>query len=105
MLSPVLCLDAAPDAAAPRLATAGGSGGLLSDASISLWRVDPRSEADDAGDSQPLDLSTRLSTKRPREHASPERAEGSSEGHVDAAPAAMADPALTCLPCGSGAGE
>ena len=41
VLSPMLCLKAAVDAPAPRLATAGGSGGLISDAGIFLWRVEP----------------------------------------------------------------
>ena len=47
VLSPVLCLDAAPPVAcaaaggAPRFATGGGSGSLMSDASVALWRVEP----------------------------------------------------------------
>ena len=47
VLSPVLCVKAAPASAAasaPRLATAGGSGGIISDASISLWQVAPRTD-------------------------------------------------------------
>lgn len=42
VLSPVLCADAAPGAASPRFATSGGSGGLVSDATVSLWRVEPK---------------------------------------------------------------
>ena len=38
VLSAVLCVGAAPDSG--RLATAGGSGGLISDANISLWRLE-----------------------------------------------------------------
>ena len=40
VLSPVLSIEAAPDATTPRLASGGGSGGLMSDASVSLWRMD-----------------------------------------------------------------
>lgn len=39
MLDPLLCVKAAQDGATPRLAAAGGSGGLISDARISLLRL------------------------------------------------------------------
>ena len=44
VLDAVLCIQAAPDAALPRLAAGGGSGGLISDASISLWRLEVNDE-------------------------------------------------------------
>ena len=44
VLSPVLCVDVAPDAAPPRLASGGGSGGLLSDATVALWRLDSKED-------------------------------------------------------------
>ena len=50
MLSPVLCIAAAPEyapgsnAALPQFATGGGSGELISDASVTLWRVGEPSE-------------------------------------------------------------
>mmetsp|Transcript_10832 Transcript_10832/g.18164 ORF Transcript_10832/g.18164 Transcript_10832/m.18164 type:complete len:372 (-) Transcript_10832:299-1414(-) len=44
VLSELLCVKVAPDGAMPRLATAGGSGGLISDASISLWHLEANDE-------------------------------------------------------------
>lgn len=40
LASALLCVKVAVDAPSPRLATAGGSGGLISDASISLWHLE-----------------------------------------------------------------
>ena len=40
VLSTLLCVEAATDDPTARLATAGGSGGLISDASIALWRLE-----------------------------------------------------------------
>ena len=49
VLSALLCVKASVGSGAPRLATAGGSGGLISDASISLWLLE---EGDGAGSEQ-----------------------------------------------------
>ena len=48
MLSALLCVQAAPDAASPRVAAAGGSGGLVTDAGISLWQLEDVSDEDAA---------------------------------------------------------
>ena len=44
VLSPLLCVDAAADGASTRLATAGGSIGLVSDSNIGLWRLGAEQE-------------------------------------------------------------
>ena len=53
VLSTLLCVEAATDDPTARLATAGGSGGLISDASISLWRLEEGARA--GGDSADAD--------------------------------------------------
>ena len=40
VVNKVLCIEAAPDPAAPRLASAGGTGNVISDAGINVWRVE-----------------------------------------------------------------
>ena len=40
VVNKVLCIEAAPDPAAPRVASAGGTGNVISDAGINVWRVE-----------------------------------------------------------------
>ena len=50
-LDAVLCVRAASSETTPRVATAGGSGGLISNASVSIWRLERPGQAD--ADSEP----------------------------------------------------
>ena len=40
VVNKVLCIEAAPDPAAPRVASAGGTGNVISDAGINVWRIE-----------------------------------------------------------------
>ena len=53
VLSPLLCVDAAADGASTRLATAGGSIGLVSDSNIGLWRLGAEPEEEAKGEKRP----------------------------------------------------
>ena len=56
----ILCLQAAPDGATPRVATAGGSGGFASDASISIWCLGAGSGAATDEDAAPAQAAESL---------------------------------------------
>ena len=100
VLSSVLCLDAAPDSSPTRLASGGGSGGLLSDATVSLWRIDS-TEGGSAADGG--------AKKRPRQEEEEEEEEGedNDEGgatgekkpSADAPAAQPAQACVKCMPC------
>ena len=73
VLDSVLCVKAAPAAsggtAGPRVATAGGSGALISDAGISLWRVEEKAQ-----------LQAQAAAATSEEHAKRQRLADTSDG-------------------------